>query len=222
MNEKKAKKFDYEKKRSLFFWIGLCISLVLVISAFEWKSEYDTEIMKYTISFDPTDELIPITINEPPKPKIIAPKIIAVQKEEDIEPPIVIIDLTDITDKQIKDIIDSNKIPVDPPEPLWIGVVESTPEPINVFQQFYAFVGKNLKYPKKAQRMGIEGKVFVQFIIDEFGNITELKVIRGIGSGCDEEALRVMRLLPSWIPGKQRGKPVKVRMVLPLTFKLSM
>jgi len=68
--------------------------------------------------------------------------------------------------------------------------------------------------------MGIEGKVFVQFVVDKKGNITEVMAVKGIGAGCDEEAIRVIRTSPKWKAGKQRGKAVKVRMILPITFKL--
>ena len=85
---------------------------------------------------------------------------------------------------------------------------------------FYEFVQKKLKYPSQARRMGIEGKVFVQFVVDKAGNITEVTTVRGIGAGCDEEAVRVIKDSPQWKPGKQRGKSVKVRMILPITFKL--
>jgi protein TonB len=63
--------------------------------------------------------------------------------------------------------------------------------------------------------------VYVQFVVDKSGNITQVEVIRGIGAGCDEEAERVVKASPKWKPGKQRGQPVRVRMVLPITFKLN-
>ena len=78
-----------------------------------------------------------------------------------------------------------------------------------------------MKYPNQARRMGIEGRVFVQFVVDKDGQLTEIKAVKGIGAGCDEEAVRVLKSAPKWKPGKQRGRPVKVRMILPITFKLS-
>jgi len=85
---------------------------------------------------------------------------------------------------------------------------------------FYEYVSKNLKYPSQARRMGVEGKVFVQFVVDKDGSISQVQSIKGIGAGCDEEAVRVLQNAPKWKPGKQRGRPVRVRMVLPITFKL--
>lgn len=78
-----------------------------------------------------------------------------------------------------------------------------------------------MKYQNQARRMGIEGRVFVQFVVDKDGQLTEIKAVKGIGAGCDEEAVRVLKSAPKWKPGKQRGRPVKVRMILPITFKLS-
>jgi protein TonB len=87
-------------------------------------------------------------------------------------------------------------------------------------EDFYKYVSKNIEYPKQARRMGIEGKVFVQFVVDKDGSLSDVKVIKGIGAGCDEEAIRVLKESPKWTPGKQRGRPVRVRMSLPIFFKI--
>jgi protein TonB len=68
--------------------------------------------------------------------------------------------------------------------------------------------------------MQVEGRVFLQFVVNKDGSLTDIKVVKGIGAGCDEEAIRVLKSAPRWSPGKQRGVPVRQRMVLPLTFKL--
>jgi TonB family protein len=81
-------------------------------------------------------------------------------------------------------------------------------------------VMRTLTYPKVARKKGIEGKVFVEFVVDKRGEITNIKVIRGIGYECDEEAVRAINSCPQWTPGKQRGQPVSTRMVLPISFKL--
>jgi protein TonB len=81
-------------------------------------------------------------------------------------------------------------------------------------------VSDKMKYPAQARRMGVEGKVFVQFVIGKDGAISDVKVLKGIGAGCDEEAIRVVQSSPSWNPGKQRGKAVKQRYTLPIIFKL--
>lgn len=99
-------------------------------------------------------------------------------------------------------------------------LVEKKPEYLGGEAAMYKFINKHIKYPKKARKEGIEGIVYVQFIIDKEGNITKAKVIKGIGYGCDEEALRVVNKMPKWTPGTQRGKPVQVTFTLPFNFKL--
>lgn len=99
-------------------------------------------------------------------------------------------------------------------------LVETMPEYPGGEKAMYKFISKKLKYPKKARRKEIEGRVYVQFIIDKKGNVTKAKVLKGIGYGCDKEALRVVNKMPKWKPGTQRGKPVPVKFTLPFSFKL--
>lgn len=83
------------------------------------------------------------------------------------------------------------------------------------------YLSDNLSYPKKALKKNIEGTVYVQFVVDSQGKISEAKVIKGIGYGCDEEALRVVQKMPDWTPGMQDGRQVAVRYNLPIKFKLT-
>jgi TonB family protein len=85
---------------------------------------------------------------------------------------------------------------------------------------FYEFIATNLNYPKAASKAGIQGRVFVQFIVDTDGSLTDIKTLKGIGNGCDEEAERVLSIAPKFTPGKHEGKSVKVRMVLPIIYSL--
>jgi TonB family protein len=100
-------------------------------------------------------------------------------------------------------------------------VVEDSPEFEGGMEAWSKFLGSTLHYPDKAKEMGIEGTVYVVFEIQKDGRVTNPEILRGIGGGCDEEALRVIRQSPDWIPGKQRGQEVAVRMRLPIRFKLS-
>ncbi|MCR9253787.1 MAG: TonB family protein [bacterium] len=89
-------------------------------------------------------------------------------------------------------------------------------------EELYKFLGLNVKYPYRAASKKIEGKVFVQFIVNHDGTLSDIEVIRGIGEGCDEEAIRVIELTDKmWVPGKHEEKIVKTRMVVPISFKLS-
>ncbi len=106
-----------------------------------------------------------------------------------------------------------------PKEEIFV-IVENMPEPKEGMQTFYEYIGKNLKYPEEARKAGIEGKVFVQFTVTKDGSLTDIKVLKGIGHGCDEEAIKVLQNAEKWKPGAQRGKVVNVRMSLPIVFKL--
>ncbi|HEX6226632.1 MAG TPA: energy transducer TonB [Chryseolinea sp.] len=100
-------------------------------------------------------------------------------------------------------------------------VVEQQAEFDGGFEAMAKFIGKNLKYPAQARRMGVEGSVFVSFVVDKEGNISDPQVIKGISADCDKEAIRVVKAMPPWKPGKQNGKPVKSRFVLPIKFRLA-
>ncbi len=98
--------------------------------------------------------------------------------------------------------------------------VESAPEFPGGIEAFYRFLNKNTHYPLQAQKNGTQGKVIVQFVVERDGSLTDLKVVRGLGDGCDEEAIRVVKLSPLWKPGMQNGKPVRVQYNVPITFTL--
>ena len=100
-------------------------------------------------------------------------------------------------------------------------IVETMPSFRGGQQKLFEFIGNNVVYPQEAIDAGVEGRVFVEFYIEKDGSVTNGKVLKGIGYGCDEEALRVIGLMPKWYPGKQRGKAVRVRYTLPINFKLS-
>lgn len=99
-------------------------------------------------------------------------------------------------------------------------VVEQQAEYEGGLQAMAKFIGKNLRYPASARRMGIEGSVFVSFVIDKQGAISDVTVVKGISADCDKEAVRVVQMMPPWKPGKQNGRAVKSRFVLPIKFKL--
>lgn len=99
--------------------------------------------------------------------------------------------------------------------------VEQNPEYPGGEEARTRFLQKNIKYPHMAKESGIQGVVYVTFVVSKTGQISNVKVIRGIGGGCDEEAVRVIQLMPNWIPGRQNGKPVPVWFNFPLKFTLT-
>ena len=99
-------------------------------------------------------------------------------------------------------------------------IVEQMPEFPGGNEKIVEFISSNTQYPQEAKEKGVQGRVLVNFVVDTDGSITDVKVMRGIGSGCDEEAVRVVKSMPKWQPGRQRGEAVKVAFTLPFTFKL--
>lgn len=97
-------------------------------------------------------------------------------------------------------------------------VVEDPGKPVGDIKQYYNYLKENVQYPPAAMKAGIEGTVYVQFVVQEDGSLEDIKVIKGIGGGCDEEAVRVIREGPKWTPAKQRGVAVKQRMIMPIRF----
>ncbi|MFY0607808.1 MAG: TonB family protein [Cyclobacteriaceae bacterium] len=226
MEAKKNPQYDLHQKSPLFFAIGIVVALLIVTLAFEWRAQYDP--IDLGEPEDPWAEayVVPNTVfstPEPPQPKA------EVIKKTSTQPPVFV-------DKELEKVIEivktdeplddfDNLILVDDfPEPvepeIFEGIVESMPSFPGGMSAFYAFVSDNLKYPRQAKKDHTTGRVFVQFIIDTDGSLTEVKAIKGIGSGCDAEAVRVIEKSPKWNPGKQRGRTVKVRMVLPIQFAL--
>lgn len=222
MELKKNPRIDLSKKRPMFLSIGLMISLIFVTSAFQWSTA--VEPIPYYDDFDfPEESIIDIinTSQPPPKrPKVMIQPIFKAVVDDIAVPEVdVIIDPEDVA------IID---IPIDLSEYKEESIVEAPliwtdrmPEPQNGLIAFQKFLAKNIKYPNQARRMGIEGKVFIQFVVDKEGNVSEIKTLKGIGAGCDEEAERVMALLPKWKPGRQGAKRVAVRMIMPISFRLN-
>lgn len=218
MEEKKTKKVDLERKRNLHLTIGLLLSMALVTFAFEWRTTFDpvVEIPEQDVieAFLPP---VPVTVQKPPKPKVPEIKIIEVDNEEEV--------VNDISfDLPTFDDPVENPVEFEEPE-------EEEPEVILLFaeeqpsfpggeQAFYQYVSKHMKYPRQAIRSGIEGRVYIEFVVDTDGSLSDIKVAKGIGAGCDEEALRVLQNSPKWNPGKQRGRAVKVRMTIPIIFLL--
>ena len=99
-------------------------------------------------------------------------------------------------------------------------IVEEMPEYTTGVEDMLVFIKQHLEYPQQAVDSGIEGRVFVQFIVETDGSLTGFEVLRGIGSGCDEAAVEVLKKMPNWKPARQRGKAVRVKYMFPVIFKL--
>lgn len=224
MEPKKTEKADLTNKSWLFFNIGLVVTLLVVVMAFEYSVRDNTDIVDLSQNNNLMDEIMEVPPTEqppPPPPKIQQPQIIEVPDEEEIKEEIKIeIDVEVTTDTKVEEITIAPVIEEKEDVDQIFLVVEESATPKGGMSAFYKYVGDKMKYPAQARRMGIEGRVFVEFVINRDGSITDVRAIKGIGAGCDEEAVRVVESAPAWNPGKQRGKPVRQRYVVPIIFKL--
>lgn len=223
MEAKKTEQADLTKKTPLFFSIGLLLTMALVVMAFEWK-QYDEQnldlVARNTNTFEEIMEIPPTDQPPPPPPQVQQPQIIEVPDEEEIEEEIQVdFNIETTQEAKIEQVVIVAEEPKEEVDQIFT-IVEESAAPKGGMPAFYKYVADKMKYPAQARRMGIEGKVFVEFVINKDGSITDVKTIKGIGAGCDEEAVRVVQSAPAWSPGKQRGKPVRQKMVLPITFKL--
>jgi periplasmic protein TonB len=224
---KKTDQADLEKKRPLILSISLTLTMALTVAAFEYKSSPSTKVVQAIQQSSTFEELtdVPQTEQLPPPPVVIQqPRIIEVPNEEEIKEEIKVqfdIDVTDRSTTQEFTIVETAPVVEEEETDKIFLVVEQSAAPKGGMGAFYKYVSDNIHYPAQARRLNVEGKVFVEFVVDRDGSINNIMVIKGIGAGCDEEAIRIMQGAPRWEPGKQRGRPVRQRMVLPIFFKLA-
>jgi protein TonB len=232
MEIKKSPKVDLRKNSGLYFVIGLALVLFISWRAIEWKTfekNYDYETL--TVE-DEEDEVIPITeqIKTPPPPPPPAPQVIEiVQDEEDVEE--TVIESTETNEEEIVEIVDVEVEEEEEEEDVPFAVIEDVPifpgcegvkksERRDCFQeQMNKHIHKNFRYPEIAQEMGIQGRVYVSFIISKDGSITNISM-RGPDKNLEKEAHRIISKLPLMTPGKQRGRPVRVPFSIPIIFRL--
>lgn len=226
MRTLKSPNAELENKLFIFKEIGLIISLGLVLWAFEFKSYDRKEIEQFSMfADDAPEEMVEITLqNKPPPPKPLQQSTIIEIVENDIEIKQELeIDVEADQDTEVEkympvEIIDEEE--EEEEEALVFTVVESMPKFPGGERGLLKYLADNIRYPEMARESGIQGRVFVSFIVETDGSISDIRVLRGIGGGCDEEAIRVVEYMPEWIPGKQRNKPVRVQFNLPIRFVL--
>lgn len=220
---KKNPKASVHNYTGLYFVIGLAISMSVSAVCLNWRFYERGKVVDLGSVSDNFEEVreIPQTEQPPPKPpKKVQPEIVEVPDDEEIEEEVEIdLDIQANEETQVEDPVFSDEPKEEKADKIF-QVVQEKAKPKGGMSSFYNYVHENLEYPDKARRMGIEGKVYVQFVVEKNGKITNVEVLKGIGHGCDKEAVRILKNAPEWEPGKQRGRPVRVRRVLPITFKL--
>lgn len=227
MELKKNPKADLEKRRGLYLEIGLVVILAASLVAFNIKS-YDAEettiIQRDAVQEE--EEIIIQTQEQelPPPPPPEAPEVTTefevVQDDKEIENELVVDAQVDEDTKNIE--ITPVKIEEEEEEEdvQIFTVVENDPEFPGGMEALYKYLAQNIKYPQLARDNNITGKVYVTFVVERDGSIANPRVLRDIGGGCGAEAIRVVKSMPKWTPGKQRGKAVRVQFILPVNFQL--
>ena len=223
MEPKKNPNVDLEKKRGLFIQIGLAVALLIVLGAFEYRS-YErgaSSLGDFNLEAD-WEEEIENTFREekpPPPPPPPPDEIVIVEDEEEIENEIEIEDTESDEDLEIEEeeeVIDEVFVIVED-MPRFQGCADDQCTQLEIMK----YIAKNTKYPPIAKENNITGRVFVSFVVDKTGKVTQVKVLRGVDKYLDAEAVRVVQSMPKFKPGKQRGKTVSVQYSVPINFKLS-
>ncbi len=224
MDLKKNRASNLERLRLPLFFLGLTFATAVTLSAFEWRTfEEYTILSEGELPLRLADEVIFTAVAEKPaKPKPPAPRpvvdtyiITKIETKLDIG-----LDVPDLAKDGEPTVIE---IP---------ALVETIAEdPIFDFPQVYpefpggepalfAYLGSGIRYPAQARDAGVQGTVWVEFLVDKDGSITDVQILRGSGYGMDEEALKAISRMPAWTPGRSGGRPVKVRFRLPVKFSL--
>lgn len=229
MELKKSEKADLESKKGFFFQFGLIIALGITLAAFEYKS-YDKQEFQDLgggKSADTPEEMIQITQQQntppPPAPPATTTVINIVDNDAIVDDDITIDAEADENTQmeEYKAVVAVQVAEEEVAEAEIFTVVEEAPSYPGGDESRIRFLQENIKYPQMARESGIQGTVYVTFVVEKSGKVTDVKVLRGIGGGCDEEAIRVIQAMPPWNAGKQRGKSVRVQFNMPIKFTLA-
>lgn len=229
MEAKKTPRADLEKRRGLYLEIGLVVILALALVSFNIKSydkevkEVNTRVAESEIDAEvlntPPEELPP---PPPPEQEIVATDLKVVENDEQPINEVGLINADDNANKAQEAFVKVEvKEEVEEAEEEVFLVVEDDPEFPGGLSALSQYLASNIKYPTLAKENNITGKVFVSFVVEKDGSVGQVKILRDIGGGCGAEAVRVVKAMPKWKPGKQRGKPVRTQFNLPVDFSLN-
>lgn len=230
MEVKKSEKASLENKRLLFTEIGFVVALIAIYFAFNWSStEKEVATLEAEVANVEVEDMVPITQETPPPPEA-APKIPILSDQIDV-----VDDNIKVDDNMFQNLEDDANSGVE-----IMDYIESAPEEETVeeeaipFQlveekpsfnggdanEFSKWVNSKLLYPEIAKENGVQGRVTLQFTVNADGTVSNVKVLRGVDSSLDKEAVRVVSSSPKWKPGKQRDRAVKVTYTFPVIFQL--
>lgn len=238
MEPKKYESADISKNRRFYFAIGYTVAFSFMLVAFEWKSFKEVVLEQFIeVKMDESiEELQTIIIpqNTPPPPAAPPPPVVEeleiVEDDEIVEEDVVVdvsapeeVSAPVVTNTQVEEVVEDAPFVVVEDMPRYKGCesVKDNDAAQECFQkELGKFLGKNITYPQRAKEASVEGIVYVSFVVGKDGKVGNVELKRGIGFGCDEEAMRVIKMLPQFTPGKQRGRPVPVIYNVPINFTL--
>ena len=236
MEVKKSKKADLEGQKSTSILIGYIFALGAIFAAFEWTTrEYkETEPVVYAAYAQMEEEVPPVTQPifqmAPPPPQEVphVPEILDIVDDNE-----------EIEEEEVQSSEETNEAITGPSAPVTgavmgptiiqeesdedeiFQVVEEMPEFPGGEEALLKYLAKNIHYPERAREQGIKGTCVISFVINKDGTVVEPKLDKSLEPSCDNEAMRVIRTMPKWKPGKQRGKPVRVKYTVPVRFVLT-
>jgi protein TonB len=229
MEQRKTEAANLENKKGFFLEIGLAVTLLAFLGIFEWstKVEKAEELVGNQTAVEEVEEIMitrqeDLQVPPPPPPKQQVAEILEILDDkvevEDIAP----IEELDDEDKvdfsaPVEEIVQEEE---KPEEPEIFFIVEEMPQFPGGETALRKYIAENVRYPEMAKENDIQGTVYVRFVVDEKGKVTNVELLRGVDPLLDKEALRVVSSLPNWKPGKQRGKAVKVSHSVPIKFAL--
>ncbi|MFR0826935.1 energy transducer TonB [Bacteroides intestinalis] len=227
METKKTPKANLENKRPTWLLVGYVTVLAFMFVAFEWTRDVRVDTSgRITENVFEQDMEIPLTrqpeVTPPPPPQVTPINDVLTIIDDDAtaeETNFASLEETgeDVVIKHIPVTVDEEVVVEDD---IFVVVEENPQFPNGGTAGLLQYLGKNIKYPTIPQENGTQGRVTVQFVVNKDGSIVDVKVIRGVDPYLDKEAVRVISTMPKWIPGKQRGVPVRCKFTVPVTFKL--
>lgn len=228
MEAKKSEKANLENKKGLFFEAGLIVALAVVLFAFEFKSydKDDNNVIMTEATMEVEEMVIQTQQEEPEPPKqeieLSTTEFEIVEDDKEIKNEFVFEEIDNVIDGSFQNANVEIKVEdvQEVEEEEIFTVVEQMASFPGGLQELNKYLAKNIKYPQQARETGTQGRVYLTFVVEKDGSITDIKILRDIGSGCGEEAIRVVKSMPKWTPAMQRGKKVRQQFNLPVNFTL--
>lgn len=241
MEIKKSKSADLERRRGVWFLVGLVTTLSLFLCALEiplsgGDGDIDENALADIVHDMEINADVPMQQTlvriEPEKKEPVMERLKVVPDETELPQPEEPAEETEEpAEKEIVGDVPELPDDIDPAAATSaiapagtntenFRVVADLPKYPGGAVEFMKWLTRNLKYPQQAQRRKVQGKVVAQFIVDADGSVTNLKIVKSLNPDCDREALRVLRMMPKWQPGMQDGKPCRTMVAIPIVFKL--